>query len=391
MLKKSHTYLMELLGAELNEEKNRSTFVFQIERIMLKEKEELTFLKDIHPEIVKEFTMTDDELIMVANIPESYRRYDELQKEDKKSRWLFAYQLVQHVQSHSFSRLNQIICPENIVYNRGLTPTFLYYGIMDSLPPVEMNAERVWLETKAAVAAVVDASFSYEDYLKYHETLDLKAVGASVMRMTNYSDLIHYLEEQLNGIDAKTNESIRMPKSKWQKTKWLTIGLGILFIPALIMSLSYFIIEKPRNEAFIESHEFFLGDQYSEVVTTLSPYKVRKMPFVVLYELAYSSVLNEKLEEKQKKNVLANITLHTDTEYLKYWIYIGRAEATKAIDIARSVEDGELIVFGLLKKREEIQADDKLSGEEKQQLLKEIDTEVEEYERLMEHEESTTK
>ena len=38
------------------------------------------------------------------------------------------------------------------------------------------------------------------------------------------------------------------------------------------------------------------------------------------------------------------------------------------------------------KRREEIQAETNLTGEEKQQMLKEIDDEVEEYERLMEDE-----
>ena len=50
------------------------------------------------------------------------------------------------------------------------------------------------------------------------------------------------------------------------------------------------------------------------------------------------------------------------------------------------MEDGELISYGLLKYREEVKANDKLSGEEKQQLLAEIDSEVDEYRDLMEEE-----
>ena len=73
--------------------------------------------------------------------------------------------------------------------------------------------------------------------------------------------------------------------------------------------------------------------------------------------------------------------------YLSYWIYIGRGEAEKAIDLARLMEDGEIITYGLLKRREEIQAESNLTGEEKEQIFKEIDDEVEEYERLMEENE----
>lgn len=108
------------------------------------------------------------------------------------------------------------------------------------------------------------------------------------------------------------------------------------------------------------------------------------MPFIVLYELAYSSVTNERLDEEQKKNVLSNITLQTDPDYLKYWIYLGRGEAENAVDIARAMEDGELITYGLLKLREEVKADKDLTGEEMQEKLNEIDQEVAEYEKLME-------
>ena len=162
-----------------------------------------------------------------------------------------------------------------------------------------------------------------------------------------------------------------------------SIGLGLLLIPAVIFTFYYFIYEKPRNEAYLSSHEQYLGKKYSEVVTLLSPHSVKQMPYVVLYELAHSYVINERLTEEQKKNVLNNVTLRTDEEYLKYWIYIGRGEAEKAIDLSRSMEDVELISYGL-KRSEEIQADTTLSGEEKQQLLKAIDSEVDEYKKLLE-------
>ncbi|MER2236644.1 MAG: type VII secretion protein EssB/YukC, partial [Psychrobacillus sp.] len=126
-----------------------------------------------------------------------------------------------------------------------------------------------------------------------------------------------------------------------------------------------------------------LGQNYSQVVTLLEPYSVKGMPYIVLYELAYASVTNERLDEEQKKNVLSNITLQTDAEYLKYWIHLGRGEAEDAVDIARAMEDGELITFGLLKRREEVKADKDLTGEEMQILLNEIDQEVEEFEKLM--------
>ena len=73
------------------------------------------------------------------------------------------------------------------------------------------------------------------------------------------------------------------------------------------------------------------------------------------------------------------ITLESDPLYYQYWIHIGRGSAKEALDIARSIEDRDLIVFALLKYREEIKADERLSGDEKQQEIKEIQSEIDEY------------
>ncbi|TQR11767.1 type VII secretion protein EssB [Psychrobacillus lasiicapitis] len=387
MATNSHTYLKNRIGAEINEEESKTTFVFQKERVGFKRTEEIIFLKEVSPKILKDITITDDELIIQAVIPSSLKRFSFMRLEDEKSRWMFANQLVEKVYAHPYPRLNLIVCPENIVYSRGMDPSFLYYGVMGSLPPYETNDEQVWLETKAVVAASIDPSFTFEEYLKYSEILELKEIGAKLMSMTDSESLLDFIGQQLEQLEVREQANVKLPRKKWKITKWLSIGLGVLIIPAIIFTIIYFIHEKPKNEAYTLSHEYFLGQNYSEVVTRLSPYSVKAMPYVVLYELAYASVTNERLDEEQKKNVLSNITLQTDADYLMYWIYINRGEAENAVDLARSMEDGELITYGLLKRREEVKADQKLSGEEMQTLLDEIDREVEEYEKLMEQQE----
>ncbi len=385
------TYLKKLLDANIKKEENTRTFEFQKERIGLKNSLEITFLKEVDPQIQKEIVMMDDELIVKATVPDAYKEFNALRTEDEKARWIFAYQLVEKVKRQPYPRLNLVVCPENIVYNTGMTPLFIHYGVMESLPPFEKNDERLWLETKATVAAAVDSSRTFDDYVHYHETVDLSTVTAKIMSMADHSSLLEFIEMELQALQEKESTYVKLPQKKWKTSKFASIGLGVLLIPAILFILYTFIYEQPKQEAYLNSHEHYLAKKYSDVVTILSQQRVKKMPYVVLYELAHASVINEKLTESQKENVLNNITLQTDATYLKYWIYIGRAEAEKAIDLARSLEDGELITYGLLKRREEIQAESDLSGEEKQQLLKEIDMEVEEYEKLMKENEEMEK
>ena len=117
MAQKSYTYLKNRIGAEINEEANKTTFVFQKERVGFKRTEEIIFLKEVNPSISKNIVITDNELIIQADIPNTYKRFSDIQSEEVKSRWMFAYQLVEKVYSHPYPRLNLIVCPENIVYS----------------------------------------------------------------------------------------------------------------------------------------------------------------------------------------------------------------------------------------------------------------------------------
>ena len=96
----------------------------------------------MNPKIKKEIVITDDELIIQAAIPASFKRFEALQSEDEKTRWMFAHQLVEKACiRHPYPRLNLVVCPENIVYSTGMTPFFIHYGVMESLPPFEKNEE----------------------------------------------------------------------------------------------------------------------------------------------------------------------------------------------------------------------------------------------------------
>ncbi len=270
MATNSHTYLKNRIGAEINEEENKTTFIFQKERVGFKRTEEIIFLQEVSPKIAKDIVITDDELIIQAVFPLSFKRFSEMHLEEEKSRLMFAHQLVEKVYAHPYPRLNLIVCPENIVYSKGMEPLFLYYGVMGSLPPFETNEEQVWLETKAVVAASIDSSFTFEEYLKYSEILELKETGKKIMSMTDSESLLDFIGQQLEQLEIKEQANVKLPKKKWTITKWLSIGLGVLIIPAIIFTIIYFVHEKPKNEAYTLSHEFFLGKNYSEVVTRLS-------------------------------------------------------------------------------------------------------------------------
>lgn len=382
MSQKSGSYLEEKLEAIVHKKENKMTIIFQKEKIKLDQIEEIHFLKNINPSIQREIRIENDELCIVNSIPDSFSFYPQL-KANEKERLMSAYQLVQNVRNHTLSRLHLIICPENIVFDQGLTPHFIHYGVKESLPPYEKDADLLLKQTKATVAAIVDRQHTFDDYFKFSETLKLSSMTKDILE----AESIERVGEVLNHLikEAKKSDSLLMTvsKKKWKLNRYVLIGISLLLVPAIIYSIFSLFFLFPKQERVVAAQESFLLNKYSDVVTELQSYEVEEIPKVTQYQLALSYIINESLTEDQKENVRNTVSLQSDPLYYEYWINIGRGKAEEALEAARFLEDRDLILFGLLKYREQVKADGDLDSEERQQELDEIESEIAEYEEEM--------
>ncbi|MFB5282130.1 type VII secretion protein EssB [Peribacillus sp. Hz7] len=389
MSEKKQSYLEKQLEAVIKKEKNTVQIIFQREKIRLDDALEMEMLKYSDSSIKKEITLTEAELKLSVETPSGYLPFTQLKRKDEKSRWIFASQLIKKVENHSLNRLHVIVCPENIVVDESLTPYFLHYGVKESLPPYEQDEERLLQELRATVAEIVDKKYSFFQYLYLYQTLELSPIAAKILAASNINELQERIREHLTVLEQRAKEEITVTKKKWNVTRYTALGLLIALVPALLFSLYTLVLAQPKQSAFINSQEAFLKNQYSEVINSLLDYEVEDMPNVVQYQLAQSYIMISKdleLKDHQKDTLQQVITLQTDPQYYDYWIQIGRGNAKEALDIAYSLEDISVIIYGLYQYKKEVKADDELKAEEKQQKLKEIQSELDEYEREWEEE-----
>ncbi|MQR96037.1 type VII secretion protein EssB [Fictibacillus phosphorivorans] len=379
MTEKNKTYLEQILESQISRDEDSITFAFQKEKIKLDDVIEVELLKELDTDIQRTIIVDENELKITILPHSNYRYFPDLTNQNDRSKWMFAFQLTKRVKEHSLNRLHLVVCPENIVFDQSLSPAFLHYGVKESIPPYEAEHERVWKELKATIVFLVDGKHSFHDYLKLHETIELSTAAKEVLEVDDLNGLLLFIQKKLNDIDEKDKLMLNIPQKKWKITQYASLGLLICFIPAIIYTIYSLFFLQPRQEAFVSSNEHFLGKEYSEVVEVMSDYDVEDMPNVVQYQLASSYIINESLTEEQKENIQNTVSLQSEPLYFQYWIYIGRGNAKEALDIARSLEDKDLIMFALIKYREELKSDDKLSSEEKQQKIKEVQAEIDEY------------
>nr|WGE08507.1 type VII secretion protein EssB [Bacillus subtilis] len=371
------SYLENQLEAVAEKTDAGYTFTFQREKIKLLDGLEANVIKDINPFFHKEIDVTDDEVIITIQPPSSYKAFRFMKAKDKKSKWQFAYQLVQAVQQHNLSRLNLIVAPENIVFDKGLTPYFLHYGVKESIPPYERDEERVWQELKAAAALAVDGAFAFEDYLKFNETLTFSAEAKAILDAESYDDLLELIQTHIDELDTKAKTYIHIPRKKWNIQRYIYLGLIVLLVPALIYSMYALFFAQPKHQAIVDSNRAFLNKQYSEVISTLSKYDSESLPESVQYQLATSYVEVENLGSAKTKNIENNlVTLQSDPQHFLYWIDYGRGEYKEAISIGRKLEYNDYIYFALAKYKQQLLSED-TNDEDIQKELDSVNSELE--------------
>ncbi|MCY8180210.1 type VII secretion protein EssB [Bacillus paralicheniformis] len=386
MAEKKKTYLEDQLEAVMTKEDGAYIFRFQREKINLVNGLEANVIKEVDPSFNKETVMTDDEVQILIQPPSEYKEFRYIKGKNKKSKWLFAYQLVKAVEEHSIKRLHLIAAPENIVFDKGLTPKFLHYGVKESIPPYEDDEERLFNEVKAAAALAVDGQFTFEEYLKYSETIKFSDQVKDIITSGTYGDLKAVIQKRIDELDAEEKTLVHLPKKKWKIQRYIGLGLILCLIPAVLFSFYSLFFAQPKQQAFIESNRYFLNKQYSKVISTLDKYDAGEMPDSVQYQLAYSYVLVESAlkELDWQEDALKSLTLQVDPNNFLYWIQIGRGDNKGALETGRKLENDLQIIYAITKYMSEIKADDQMSSDEREKLLEPLQKEFDELYKTLE-------
>lgn len=386
MAEKEKTYLETQTETAITYDENVFHMTFHRAKIKMQDEREIHMLKTVQPRFKKSFTLTEDQLEIQIEVPPSYLWFHSLQEKREQVKWRTAYNLIGQIKGHTNPRLHLLVCPENIVIDHGLVPHFLHYGVKESIPPYEDDEMRLWNETKATIAMMVDDTHEFTTYLSQDHTVKMAHETKEIIEANTYETLQEIVERNLQKQEAAEKLAIRVPTKKWKTQRYAIMALIICLLPALGYTVYASIFKLPETNAYVESNNYFLEQEYSSVIDTLDKYNEENMPYVVQYQLANAYIQTESLTEEQRKNVQNTITLQSNENYFLYWIDIGRGNVEKAIDRARLLEDRDLIIYSLLKQRELVKTDQSIEGEERKQQLSQIEQEIKEYTDEMEEE-----
>ncbi|BAB04693.1 type VII secretion protein EssB [Halalkalibacterium halodurans] len=385
MSERKRRYIEEQVGMQLGKDENSHyTITFQNEEIKLHDTLEAKVLDGCDPHTTREIEQNEDDFVIKVKPVIPLRSFGSLRNKEESVKLFVAHALIQKVIQHDHDKLHLIVSPENVLVSDGLDVTFIHYGVKDSIPPYETDPERLFLELRATLLVLLDGNHRFHEYMNYHDTLKLSPEAKSLVQQTTLEGLRELIRHWIQEHEQQEKQLHKVPKTKWTIQKWAGIGLIAALVPAIIYIVYVLAFLQPRQEAFTASHAAYLNENYSQVIDTLEPYSPNSMPRVVKYQLAQSYVAIEPLQAYHRENLKNVLVLQAAESYFDYWIAIGRGENEKAIDIARGLQDKEWLVYANVKRREEVKSDENLSGKEREDLIKEIEAEIDDYMRELE-------
>ncbi|WP_152655086.1 type VII secretion protein EssB [Oceanobacillus sp. CFH 90083] len=294
------------------------------------------------------------------------------------------------------SRATIFIHPENLLFDDNLMPEVICRGIHDIVPPFENNQDKLLKQYKCYVIACFSKKYTFDQL--YHGALEQAGeteLERNLKPLQTIEEVEAFLEEQYRKEQKEVDKRMRLvPFRRFRLFKQLSIIMAILSVLLAVPLIYYALLNNPFQDKQLEAHGDFLTNNYNQVISTLEGENPENFPRQTKYILAYSYIQVESLADNEKEAIMNNVSVNSNEDYLLYWIYNGQGELEESLEIAKFINDPQLIIYGLIQNIGQVQNNPDLTGEERDseldRLQSELDQMIEDYELIPPEEEEAS-
>ena len=289
-------------------------------------------------------------------------------------------ELAQKMESISFSEHNfkiPFIHPKNI-FLQGSVVKILYFGLEGIMEPIPYTSETFLMTYKALIVSILRPKLDFELLVNGIAAISDSLVK-DIVACESYDDVIKYIHEAYDkAYQEEKKKKIAVSKLTW---RILSIGIGIFSVATItlgVLAAYYHFWSNPIQKATINAQSHFINKQYDSVADDLQGVAVNRLSKEAKFVLASAYVRLDNLSEEQKSSVLNTITPSSEDNLLDYWIYLGKGDYKKSLDLAQNIGDDQLTLHAYTNLYEQTREDKNMNGAEKQKKLGEYRKEIEE-------------
>jgi len=329
------------------------------------------------PAIVEE---GDDKFTFSFEVDPRAHTWDVVQKLNRKDKLRLLCNLARFRKILT-TRMTFFLHPDNLIFDDNLLPSIVFRGIRELIPPYELKEDKFILQYKCLIVALFSKKYTFDDlYSGSLANAKDSAFERQVGELQEFASLVNFLEEQYIKEKQELERNIvNVPKKRFRLYKQLTFIMIALAVILAVPLVYLTFVKTPFQAHLLEANRHFLSLDYGNVITDLQDQTPEKLPETSKYVLAYSFIKTEKLSDDQKEVILKNISIKSDPNYLLYWIYNGRGDFARTIDLAKYIDDPQLIMYGLIKQIEQAKNDPDLSGTEREKKVQKFQEQYDSY------------
>lgn len=279
------------------------------------------------------------------------------------------------------ARSTVLIHPNNILFDENYNPWLIHRGIRGAVPPQETTTAQLLNQYKAFVIYVMTKQRDFDQMAQGDmNRVKSNAFNDALLNAEDFSTIKQLLDETLalERERTRTTEDV-VPKRKY---RFYHLGFYVTLVSTIVLIgvVGYCVgIKVPFDNRMQASQTDYLSADYDAVINDLKNDQPGRLPKAGQYILATAYINTEGLSTTQKKNVLKNVSLKTDQNYLKFWIYNGRGDFKESLSLAQYIGDNQLLLYTYTKLYEDANTNTKLSGNEKQTLLSKYQKKINAY------------
>lgn len=278
-------------------------------------------------------------------------------------------------------KLTTFIHPQNIYLDYNGNPKLIYRGIVGLMPGSQPNDDEFLRQIKC-LAGYLFTKHSFDDL--YNGLLPEIAKESrflqDILAIDDLNSMQDFLKKTYEQYAQEEKKSVvKVPRKKFFLFKQLALWFGIALILTLI-PLGYLLVNKvPTDTSCLNANTDFLAQKYDKTINDLQHVKLSKLGKTQKYELAYSYVQGKGFDTTQRNNIMKNITLQSNPNYLNFWIMDGRGQLDDALATAKQLQDSNLIMYALLEKMDSVKTNKKLNATKREQQLESLQSQYNKY------------
>ncbi|MGQ7462459.1 type VII secretion protein EssB [Streptococcus suis] len=348
--------------------------------VATQELSDLLLLDLHHPQFLQQEMKVDDDTVHFTYHLDAFGQTFEDMKEKEVSEKLRLSLNVLELKQALKLPITFFVHPSSVFITKDGRAKLAYRAIPEKMVPQNLDAVDLLKQLKSYILAL----FTEHDFMDlYNGALDVVPVPEFLDSIRKAEDL-DSLEGLLQGyfqdkLEEEKATLTRVSRSKHRLYRYATIWLSAL-AGLLVLPLIYLVfMHNPFKEKMLDADTAFIKVDYPGVISELERVEVSSLPYTQKYTLAYAYIQGFDLSNEQRSVILNNVTLKSDEQYLDYWIEIGRGNSQEALDLAKRLDDSDLILYALYQQMEQVRENTSLSGEERETTLDELKAEYQKY------------